>query len=394
MQRFKMLARDNNSLFIQYRTWVVSDEPDFNGDLYFGLKSGLTPFFNTSTFVINDGYVVADFNLPNPIDFDVTKLVLPQAIYNSQLAVIDGYVYLFGGEQSSKIYRATLDNPASWEDTGADLPTDLASSQIAVIDDSIYLFGGDIDGEVTDHIYSASVSDPLSWIDNGALLPNKVSSSQLIISSGNIYLLGGFDGSDGLNTILTASAATPLTWSISGSSLPVALFKSHVAIIDGYVYLFGGQTEFGTPIASIYKAPVNSLGAWTLASVLPYAISSGQFFTIGDKGYIIAPSSSSVSYAQIFICNLATPSSWIDTRVTVPGLLSDFQFAIIGDRILLFGGNGSTVIYADNSIIKYKFDNTNVVNYGFITRTLFEATPTLDLFSVLCFPPWKTNYGL
>ena len=392
MNRFKMLARDHNSSPTQYRTWVVPNQPDFTGNQYFGLKSGPTPFNNVTTEIILDDTVVADFNLPSPQSWIITERVIPENIQDAQLAVIDGYVYLFGGFNLDKIFRTTLDNPADWEDTGAVLPEILSSSQFAIVNNTIYLFGGRDGYGATDHIFSASLSNPLSWTDHGALLPAKVQDHQLIITDGYLYLLGGRNDTGAISTIMQADVNSPLTWSSVGN-LVNPLYSSHVGIVDGYIYLFGGFISSAQPTTNIYSASVNNATSWSLTGNLPIPAFNGQFFTIGTKGYLISPTDSTTSLTRILRCNLSSPNLWIDTKSTIPGMLYSSHFAIIGDRLFLIGGNANTSIYADSSILKYDFASQDVISYGHVTRTLVNNTPDrLDLFSVLGFPYWKTSY--
>ena len=140
MVRYKMLGRDVNAPYKEYRTWLVDDEPDFNAELYTGYKSGSSPLEEIVAYQISVAQL--DFNFPNPLSWFDTLQKLPEMMSSSQSAVIDGYVYLFGGEGTDKILRATVENPYYWEDTGATLPTVLSHSQLAVIDGYAYLFGG------------------------------------------------------------------------------------------------------------------------------------------------------------------------------------------------------------------------------------------------------------
>lgn len=394
MVRYKMLARDINSSPTQYRTWVVNGQPDLTGQFYTGDKSGPLPFVDVSAYAILDPNEVVDFNLPNPVDWNTTFRVLPESTYGSHLAVIDGYVYLFGGKNNNKIYKASLNNPADWVDTGARLPTNLGGAQLAVVDGYIYLFGGN-NGVATNTIYSAPTTNPLTWTNNGPLLPKNLYQSQLAIIDGYIYLFGGIDSNNATNTILQASVTNPLSWINTGATLPSPLYGSSLAIIDGYTYLFGGLTSPNIPTASIfYASNVNPLTWSTSVFPLPYAAYHGQFFTVGTQGFLIAPTLAPASYTRILTCNLSSPLRWGDTLSTVPGQVSQSQLAIIYDRIWLFGGNGSSVIFANNSILKYTLGSTAVISYGSITRTIYDSTPNpLDLFDVIGFPNWKTDYG-
>lgn len=395
MVRYKMLGRDTNASPIQYRTWVVDDTPDLNAELYTGLKSGDSPLIDISAYLIEDGYAVADFNLPDPLTWKTTYQVLPESLYHSSLAVVDGYVYLFGGCLTDKILRAPTNNPATWEDTGATLPTPLYGSHLAVVDGYIYLFGGN-NGSPTNHIYSASVEDPLTWTDLGALLPKRLCFAQLAIIDHFIYLFGGKSGNAATDSILKASTSTPTVWSDTGSTLLQKVYGSQLAIVDGYAYMYGGLIGPSNPIDSIVAAPIDNPTFWFSAGNMTYKSYNSQIAVVADTIYLFGPTiknNAPTSQTRIMVAEKANPVAMIDSLKVIPGEASCSQLGIIYDRLFLFGGNGSTVIFAADNILKYKIDDPVAVTYGEVTRTEVEATPEIDRFTVLGMPPWKTDYG-
>lgn len=413
MVRYRMIGLDINAASIdrgrnspptQYRTWVVEDQPDFGGQFYTGEKSGPTPLQNVTAYAIVDDNLVCDFNLPNPLDWDNTYSVLPARIYDSQLAIIDGYVYLFGGIDTAAIYRASLNTPTVWTDTGAKLPTPLGGSQLVIVDGYVYLFGGQTAASLTsgtDTVFSALVSDPLTWTNHGSLLPRKLSHSQAFIANNHIYLLGGYEINNASNIIFSAPLSSPLAWSDTGFRLPNPSYSSQLAIVDGYAYLLGGLLTPQTPDGYIYGASLSNPTFWfNTGETMPYPVFSGQFCTIGAQGYLFSQARTSESFTKIFQCQLQFPTLWKDTGVTIPGTVSQSQLAIIYDRIWLFGGNGSTVIFSCNSIIKWPIlpappspYYAAAQAYGNITRTQYQAISNLlDKTNLLGFPYWKTSY--
>lgn len=400
MARFKMLGRDVDSSPAQYRTWIVNDEPDLTGQFYTGLKSGPHPLVDISAYLILDDSAIVDFNYPltaQPFlnSWATTKRVLPEAVYDGQLAVIGDYIYIFGGKGSNRILRANINRPADWENTGAVLPSILSGAQLAIVGDKVYLFGGE-DSQTLDTIYSANLSDPLVWTNHGSLLPRRLQNSQLAIINGEIYLFGGFEITASSKAIIKCSVSDPLTWTDTMMEIPNAIYNSHIAIVGNYVYLFGGQNSSSEHSDKISRAPLSNPTNWTLImATLPYKVSAGQFFTIGERGYIIAPGNASPNsyFTNILQCDLSNPTSWTNTKKYVPGDISFSHLAIIYDRIFLFGGNGSSVIYADNYLVKYKINYNPIFKYGDVTRNQYNLSSTLDLFKVLGFANWKTDYG-
>ena len=400
MVRYKMIGKDIDAVPQQYRTWVVNNTPDFNATYYTGLKSGDNPLENITAYLILDNSAIVDFNYPivatnNTINWFTTRKVLPQAVYDGQLAIIGDYVYIFGGKSSRRILRAKISNPTDWVDTGATLPSNLSGSQLAIIGQNIYLFGGQ-NTQTLDTIYSANISNPLAWTNHGSLLPRKLQNSQLAIINGEIYLFGGYEITGASKAIIKCSTSTPLVWTDTGSQLPEFLHSSHLGIIGNNVYLFGGINAANNNSRVICSASLSSPTNWSLTGILPYQISAGQFFTIGEKGYIVVPGSSATQpyKTKVIQCNLNDPLSWTNTEKFVPGEASYSHLAIIYDKVFLFGGNGSSIIYCSNSLIKYNLQDPSIISYGDVTETQYNSASTLDLFKVLGFANWKADYGI
>jgi hypothetical protein len=406
-----MVGLDVNANPQQYRVWVVNNVPDFTGEFYTGEKSGNAPFVDVVPYVITDDSIIGDFLLPLPsrwrpnqpeilTDFPLLA-TLPVPIEDSAFAIIDGYAYLFGGKLTSHIYRASLNNPQSWIDTGATLPTNLYGSSFAIVGSELYLFGGD-DGYngpglgPLNTAYSASMANPTSWSSLGSVLPRHLLWSSLGISNGQLYMFGGLESAGATSHILTASVSSPTSWSIVGN-IATPVYGASLAQIDGYWYLYGGMTSPNAPSIVIQSAPVSSPTTWTVSSVaLPYATAFNQFLTMGNDGYMIGSTmvgSSSEGFSTILQCHLSSPTEWFDTQLVVPGNISHSSVAIIYDRVWLFGGSGSSAIFACNRTIKYGFYDSVAQAYGNITRVLLPATNNANNPSLaLGFNYWHTDY--
>lgn len=420
-----MLARDINSNPTQYRTWVVPNQPDFDGLYYTGLKSGTNDFVDVTAYAINDDSVIADFNLPLPTnwvpdpgesikDFPIIKL-LPAQLDDSHFAIVDGYAYMFGGKLTNKIYRASTNNPTDWSDTGATLPGNLYGGSLAIVDGYIYLFGGSdgydgysysyydgydgyfvYNGGPVDTIFSAPTTDPLNWTNHGSLLPKKLVYSSLGMYDGYLYLFGGKTISGATDSILTAATSNPLSWTDTGFTLPNPIYGSMLAQVDGYWLLYGGLSDPVSPSRLIWHSPVTNSTFWQFDGYLPYATAHGQIFTMGNDGYIIGPQvgAAATGFTPILQFHFTDPAAVLDTGHIVRGVISHSQLAMIYDRIWLFGGSGGRSIFACNQNLKYDFSNATVQAYGQITRVLLPATNNLvNPFEAVGFPYWRTDYS-
>src|SRR5690606_36189133 len=238
MVRFKNLGRDINANPVQLRVWITDDLPGDDAS-YTGPRAGHNPLLDITSYIIYDDNAIVDFNFPLATQWSKTYEVLPNTTECSSLAVIDGYIYLFGGRVHNKILRARTADPGRWKDTGATLADNSYGSHLAVIGDYIYLFGGN-DGYAVSNIYSAPTADPLSWTDDGPLLPEPICFGQLVIVDDTIYLYGGKDSNAAKDSIYSAPIANPLNWTDTGNTLPDKLYASQVMLTDTYVLLLGG----------------------------------------------------------------------------------------------------------------------------------------------------------
>lgn len=403
MVRYRNIGVDFNSQPQQYRVWLTDDVPDLTGAQYTGLKSGDNALMDISTYLIADGYAIVDFSLPIGTQWYPTYRVLPAELSDSQIAIIDGYIYAFGGKITDKIYQASLNNPATWVDTGATLPAPLYNSSLAVVNDTIYLFGGNtMDGYAmdgygaTNAIFSASVSDPLIWTNTNSALPIVLHSSSLGMADGYLFLAGGYDYNEAADVILMAAISDPVNWTIAGA-LPVPLYGATIFQADGYWYLLGGQTSSNIPTNVIYSASVVNPLIWQEVGNLPYNTSYGQLLVIGSNAYYIGSSSggNSNGFTTILQSSFTTPTVWTDTRQVVPAVLSHSQSGIIYDRLWFFGGSGLSAIFACEQLVKYPSDYPAAVDYGNITRTVLQSADNLNQpFLALGIPWWKTSYTL
>jgi hypothetical protein len=407
MVRYKMLARDINSNPTQYRTWIVANNPDLGVEYYYGYKSGYNDFVDVSAYSIEDNSVIANFNLPLPGQWtppppsEILEF-LPFPLEDSHFAIVDGYAYMFGGKITDHIYQASLDNPATWTDTGAHLPTPLYGGSLAIVDGVIYIFGGNTgENNPTNTIFSAPVSNPLYWTNQGNLFPDNLCYSSLVMldSPGGPVLLmyGGLNDSGATSNYYFTPTSNPvLGWSNGGPVLPTPVYGSTIAQINGQIILYGGMLNAGVQSDLIWTTATNNLITWSEVGVLPYPTAFNQMITIGNDGYIIGPMVGVTNgFTSILHFPLNAPFSVVDTGHIVRGVISHSQIAIIYDRIWLFGGSGSTSIFACNQQLKYNYYNSIVQTYADFTRLIFPATDNLgNPFQALGFPYWRTDYSM
>ncbi len=294
---------------------------------------------------------------------------LPQAVQNATSVVYNGYIYVLGGYNGSKVlstvYYTQIGSGGAigaWSSAvGQDIlpqPTDFANSFVA--NGYIYEIGG-INGSTRySTVYYTQIGSGGangSWtLDSAAALPQTISDASLVTYNNYVYLMGGYDTTD-LATVYYASINSDGSLSAwvndTASPLPsINNFEASVAY-NGYIYILGGKAGT-TYYNAVYFAPINSdgsIGAWqTNATVLPaklYWVPSiaynGNIYLLG--GHNTVASIAVVRYCPIGNSGPGTINSWNnDTTNPLTQPLQQGQTLTYNGYIYQLGGTNGTTI--------------------------------------------------
>ncbi len=223
-----------------------------------------------------------------------------------QPVVVNGVVYLFGGNKASDgstvstICQAPLSNLTGGWTCPASLPAGAAQhhSEPIVVGPYIYRIGGrnGTNSSVHNGVLRAPVSSPTSWTwfsGAGYGLPANLESMPVVVAGTHVYVLGGWTGSVYNNTVYRALASSDLTlassWSVAGA-LPVTQpYQAAVAVDSTYLYYIGGAGS-----ANIYRIAISTLaaggvtaGSWSLVATLPTALQNTTPLVVGDHLYLM-----------------------------------------------------------------------------------------------------------
>lgn len=183
--------------------------------------------------------------------------------------------------------------------------------------------------------------------------------------AGFIYVLGGATAASGTpSAAIYRGALDSLTGAITGwttlaTGLPAAAHSLGAVIFRGDLYVAGGSGAGNTPVASVYRARIDStgaLGAWQTEPALPFGRSYhgfGQFgeylYAFGGDSAVVTPNDSNytnnatklsqVVYSRI---NLRTGdlvgTSWSVNSSGMTKVASKHTAVIAGGTVLVTGG--------------------------------------------------------
>ena len=207
----------------------------------------------------------------------------------------------------------------SWTSTTA-LPVGLSGHAVAAATlpgptatSAVYVIGGadNTNTPRTSVLYATvSSSGALGSWSNTAVLPAAVAfAAAVVVSPANapvtsayLLVLGGDSTASGkpvatvyLGTLGASGAVTG--WSTT-SALPAPVHSLGAVVFNGSVYIAGGSAAGNTPVATVYRAPINSdgtLGAWAPLTSLPFARSYLGFGVNGTFLYAFGGDSSALT---------------------------------------------------------------------------------------------------
>jgi len=219
------------------------------------------------------------------------------------------------------------------------------------------------DGQLGTWITASSLPQPRAFHASVAATPM----NSKINGAGYVYVLGGIGqvDADPVATVYRGELdqnGNTGSW-VSVLSLPVPVQSCRAVIFRSAIYVAGGSTDGNVPVASVYKANIDSLGMldeWQIATSLPYAISYHGFTSFGGYLHLFGGDISAVDP------NDANYSS-NETKLDV----------ILYMKLDLRTGNLATAAWSTNSsaLVKAVSKHTVVVagGYAFATGGLYNG---------------------
>lgn len=251
-----------------------------------------------------------------------TKTPMPHAVYAAATGVINGKLYVAGGQADPtngnnvtdlQIYDPVTD---SWTN-GHPLPAGRSGANAGVINGKLYVAGGATPENIGE-VNTALVYDPATdtWTSVAPMVNPRVSAGTAVIN-GILYLVGGlaelnpFTGIP-VNTVDSYNPATD-TWTTL-APMPTTRFGLVAGAIGGKLYAAGGTDNVNT-LATLesYDPTTNT---WTSAPSMPTATSGPNAGVINDALIVAGGATLQdqlISTVQAFSVSLAAqqPTAYI-----------------------------------------------------------------------------------
>jgi hypothetical protein len=214
------------------------------------------------------------------------------------------------------------------------------------------------DGQLAEWTATAPLPTPTAFATAVMATP---ANSRIRHRPGSIYVLGGITGAGGDPVATVFQGALNADGSVmawSGTGLPAPLQSARAVILGGDIYIAGGSTTGHTPVATVYRARIDSLGvlgAWQQQASLPFARSYaglaawGEYlYALGGDSGAVTPEDASagsgtklsqIAYARVdLLTGDLRDASWTVNGGSLALAVSKHTALIAGGTVLITGG--------------------------------------------------------
>ncbi len=261
-------------------------------------------------------------------------------------------VTAMGGGYSDSAALTTTDAPGGlvpepWESIAAINSLGRSRPATAVVDGKIYLFGGELSG-TPNRAATVEMFDPAAgvWVDMAGLMPTPASNICAVAIGDDIYITGGLDTANVYLDTLQVYNTTSDTWqTIATDPLPEAKLGHGCAAVDGKLYIYGGQTtgDVYSNSAHVYDPAAAAGSRWTALpnmaatrGFLAGAAVNGKVYAIGGRDGVTA----NFNHVEAF-----DPADGLWHTVTAMSTARGGPGAMVaGDLLIACGGGWSTYL--------------------------------------------------
>lgn len=278
--------------------------------------------------------------------------------YNSQIAVLDGKIYVMGGLYNSSVEEYDPENNV-WAKK-APMTTARSEFRTSVINNKIYAIGGHSSN--TDFLSSVEEYDPImdKWTIKASMSTARVNFQTKLIN-GKVYAIGGFTSRSGESALNSAEIYNPLSnsWSPAGSMpTPRGLFQEVES--NGYIYAIGGRnSNAAVSAADKYDLASNT---WTNVASMSTARIAFQTELVDGKIYAIGGldnNSNSLSSVEEY----NPVSSQPDSPITLTATAGDKQVSLSWSSVT--GATGYNIYRSTTSDGSYSKIATGVTSTNY-----------------------------
>jgi N-acetylneuraminic acid mutarotase len=274
-------------------------------------------------------------------DIWTQKADMPTARFGFAASVVNGKIYVIGGEQVhnnlTPFTVVEMYNPATdtWK-RKVDMPTGREGLATAVVDGKIYAIGGQRGAFAM--VSTVEVYDPATdtW-ERRANMPTARGWASASTVNGKIYLSGGF-------VVPTMEEYDPVTdtWTRK-ASMPTSTYGFSTSVVNGKIYALGGITWDQEHLSNVFEYDP-AKNKWTQKASMPNKRALLSTCVVNEKIYAIGGStfgSVGLGLPTVEVYDPVT-DSW-EKKTDMPTGRHMFAGGMVDGKIYVIGGKSGSL---------------------------------------------------
>ncbi len=261
----------------------------------------------------------------------VSKAALPTARSSCQGAVVNGKLYVIGGDNGKTINEAYNPGTNTWASLAA-MPTARRTSAIGVVGNKIYMIGGFTGGPTfldTNEEYDTLTN---TWATRTSI-PTATAEPAFVVLSDKIFVIGGGKDFTSSGSVQVYDPALD-SWSTRASMTPRGGCLG--ALVDGKIYVIGGYSGGYLTLNEEYN-PVTD--TWTTRAPMPTPRASGGVAVFDGRIHVLGGLNAGNSWLNTHEVYDPATDSW-STGTAMPTARYGMATGIINGQLYVAGGYG------------------------------------------------------
>jgi N-acetylneuraminic acid mutarotase len=182
-----------------------------------------------------------------------------------------------------------------------------------------------------------------TW-STGPDMPKPVHHTNAAVVDGTIYVVGAMETINftAIPDVWAWNPATDAAWS-TRTAMPAGTQRGSAVtgVIDGKIYVAGGLRAGAVSEVSMYDPVAND---WTGGlPALPMTRDHGCGGVVGGKLYVLGGRQAAITSQSPIVYEFTPGAGWVE-RTSMPTARGGTACGVVGDRIVVVGGEGNTAV--------------------------------------------------
>jgi hypothetical protein len=285
--------------------------------------------------------------------------------YLHAISSVAGKLYLIGGHDGSrlrndtKVFDPSAGSGGAWAELSpsGSIPSVRHYHTAVTIAEKIYLFGGHTNSNPVNelNVFDPQVGSQGEWraLSPAGTAPNARYNHTAVALGSKMYVFSG-QGSTYFKDLWVYDPAVGSdgTWSKLSptGSYPIQRVMHSAVALNGKMYVFGGNASLLMNDLRVYDPSIGANGAWSAVNPSGTAPSKRQAHTaavIGGKMYIFGGNGSTgnLNDLHVYDPSVGAQGSWsaLSPAGTIPCQRSYIKSAVINQKMYVFGGSANCI---------------------------------------------------